>query len=228
KPEGSNRTKARAMGMLPDSKDETEKLLRLLTPVIKMCCSLRSVEGLRACMESLGGVGYCENNEDSGALNIARLFRDANVNPIWEGTGSVLAEDLLRALKVGKKEAKQEFEEVFGKWVMRVVSRLETLGTQFEEMVGDVKARYEKLRILVGSRSEDELLWQGRVVVGHFEAIVCAMLLMSDAAVDADNIAYNVAERWVRTKVKLGVTDENIDWRKEVEMDRRIFLGDQD
>lgn len=68
----------------------------------------------------------------------------------------------------------------------------------------------------------------GRVVVGHFEAIVCALLLMSDAAVDADDIAYNVAERWVRTKVKIRATDENIDWRKEVEMDRTIFLGDQD
>jgi hypothetical protein len=117
---------------------------------------------------------------------------------------------------------------VFGKWVLRVVSRLETLDTRFEEMVGEVKARYEKLRKLVGSRSEDELLWQGRGVVEHFEAIVCALLLMSDAAVDTNDVAYNVADRWVRTKVKVGATDEKIDWRKEVEMDRRIFLEDQD
>ncbi len=227
-PAGSKGTKAWEMGLLPDSKAATERLLRLLTPVMKSCCSLRSVEGLRACMESLGGVGYCENNEDNGILNVARLFRDANVHPIWEGTGSVLAEDVLRALKVGRPGAREELEGVFGIWLERVSYRLWSVGTEFRGLIGVVKKRYYRLRILLESKTEEELLWQGRSVVADFEAIVCAVLLMADAAVDGDETAIAVAQRWVGTKVKEGAQEYEFDWQREVEMDHRIFLGDQE
>lgn len=73
---------------LPSDPREAEILLRVLTPVMKSQCSLASVAGLRECMESLGGVGYCENNFDGGFLNIALIFRDTNVNCIWEGSTS--------------------------------------------------------------------------------------------------------------------------------------------
>jgi hypothetical protein len=65
------------------------------------------------------------------------------------------------------------------------------------------------------------------VILAHFEAIVCAVLLMADAAVDGDEVVAAVAERWVRMKVKEDNTGE-VEWRKEAEMDRRIFLGNQD
>ena len=93
-------------------------------------------------------------------------------------------------------------------------------------MIEVVRARYQKLKQLLAGKSEEELLWQGRVVVGHFEAVVCAVLLMADAATDGDDIALAVAERWVRTKVREGGSDERVDWKREVAMDRRIFLGD--
>lgn len=70
-------------------------------------------------MESLGGVGYCENNEDGGVMNIARLYRDANVNPIWKGTMSVMAEDVLRVVKDRRNEGL--LESVFGTWVEGVL-----------------------------------------------------------------------------------------------------------
>ena len=225
--EGGSTGESKAMEwrLLPESQDEAEKLLRLLTPVMKYCCSLRAVEGLRACMESLGGVGYCENNEDGGVLNIARLFRDANVNPIWEGTGSVLAEDLLRALKVGRPGARREFEGGFGKWVEELNARLRNVSKEFSDMTEAVVVKYQILKNLVVEKSEEELLWQGRVVVGYVEAIVCAVLLMADAAQDGDDVALAVAKRWVRMKVKNGPT-QDVDWKTESEMDRRTFLGD--
>ena len=43
-------------------------------------------------MECLGGVGYVE---DTG---MPRLYREAPVNSIWEGSGNVNALDLLRAI----------------------------------------------------------------------------------------------------------------------------------
>ncbi|KAL6868686.1 hypothetical protein ACO1O0_000002 [Amphichorda felina] len=88
-----------AEGFLPSTHAEAQLLLRALTPVMKAQCSVASVHGLRACMESLGGVGYCENNGDGGIFNLARLYRDVNVNPIWEGTVSVMSEDVVRVLK---------------------------------------------------------------------------------------------------------------------------------
>ena len=42
-------------------------------------------------MECLGGNGYVED----GAL--ARLYREAPVNAIWEGSGNVMGLDVLRA-----------------------------------------------------------------------------------------------------------------------------------
>lgn len=66
---------------------EVDLLLRLLTPTLKGHCSKTAIAGLQECMESLGGVGYLEN--DDMQYNIARLYRDANVLPIWEGTTEV-------------------------------------------------------------------------------------------------------------------------------------------
>lgn len=79
-------TGTQAQSWLPKTQDEATLLLRILTPVMKAQCSLWSIWGLRECMESLGGVGYCENQEDYGILNVARIYRDANVNSIWEGS----------------------------------------------------------------------------------------------------------------------------------------------
>src|SRR5947207_16010165 len=63
--------------------DQANALLRLLTPVAKAQCSKAAIKGLQECMESLGGIGYLEDEQE---FNIARLFRDTNVMSIWEGT----------------------------------------------------------------------------------------------------------------------------------------------
>merc|ERR1711969_60606 len=44
-------------------------------------------------MECLGGNGYVEDGR------LARAYREAPVNAIWEGSGNVVALDLLRVLK---------------------------------------------------------------------------------------------------------------------------------
>ncbi|SPQ21038.1 ea3d34ff-1983-430a-8415-f0b7acc106b5 [Thermothielavioides terrestris] len=48
-------------------------------------------------MAALGGLGYLLN-EETPQVGVARLFRDACVGAIWEGTTDVLASDALRAL----------------------------------------------------------------------------------------------------------------------------------
>ncbi len=66
---------------------------RLMTPVIKywVCKSAPILIG--EAMECLGGNGYVEDG------NLARQYREAPVNSIWEGSGNVMCLDVLRVLK---------------------------------------------------------------------------------------------------------------------------------
>jgi putative acyl-CoA dehydrogenase len=66
--------------------------MRVLTPVIKYWVCKSSPAFLYEAMECLGGNGYVEE----GIL--ARHYREAPVNAIWEGSGNVMCLDVLRAL----------------------------------------------------------------------------------------------------------------------------------
>ena len=67
-------------------------LLRVGTPAAKLWVCKRAVQALGECLEVLGGNGYVEESP------LARLYREAPVNSIWEGSGNVMALDVLRAL----------------------------------------------------------------------------------------------------------------------------------
>ncbi|HET9820035.1 MAG TPA: acyl-CoA dehydrogenase family protein [Rhodanobacteraceae bacterium] len=68
-------------------------LQRLLTPLAKLWVCKLGVHIASETVEAIGGIGYLE---DSG---IPLLLRDAQVFPIWEGSGNVQALDFLRALE---------------------------------------------------------------------------------------------------------------------------------
>ncbi len=65
---------------------------RIMTPAAKLWVCKRGVELTGEAMEVLGGNGYV----DTGVM--ARLFREAPVNSIWEGSGNVMCLDVLRAI----------------------------------------------------------------------------------------------------------------------------------
>ena len=65
---------------------------RTLTPVVKYWVCKTTPGFIYEAMECLGGNGYVED----GVL--ARLYREAPVNAIWEGSGNVVCLDLLRVL----------------------------------------------------------------------------------------------------------------------------------
>jgi putative acyl-CoA dehydrogenase len=64
---------------------------RLITPAAKLWVCKRALSLTGEAMEVLGGNGYVETG------SLARLYREAPVNSIWEGSGNVMALDLLRA-----------------------------------------------------------------------------------------------------------------------------------
>jgi putative acyl-CoA dehydrogenase len=73
--------------------DEHEALVkRILTPVAKYWVSKRCSEVVREAIECLGGNGYVEDSI------MPRLYRESPVNAIWEGSGNVIALDLVRAI----------------------------------------------------------------------------------------------------------------------------------
>jgi putative acyl-CoA dehydrogenase len=64
---------------------------RLLTPAAKFGICKAAPRLLYEAMECLGGNGYVEESP------LPRLYREAPVNAIWEGSGNVIALDILRA-----------------------------------------------------------------------------------------------------------------------------------
>jgi putative acyl-CoA dehydrogenase len=66
---------------------------RLITPAAKFFVCKRAIALAGEAMEVLGGNGYVEESI------MPRLYREMPVNSIWEGSGNVIALDVLRALE---------------------------------------------------------------------------------------------------------------------------------
>jgi putative acyl-CoA dehydrogenase len=105
---------------------------RFLTPCVKYWVCKSAPSFLYEAMECLGGNGYVEESI------LPRLYREAPVNAIWEGSGNVMALDVLRAIN---KDSEQ-FDQV-----------LEVLGS---ELGGGAGAATDVLRAAVSVASEDE------------------------------------------------------------------------
>src|SRR5436305_11221361 len=82
------------------------RLRRILTPIAKAVTGKLAVPAVSECMELMGGNGYIEDRP------MARLLRDAQVLPIWEGTTNILALDTLRTAR--KERAHEPMLERIG------------------------------------------------------------------------------------------------------------------
>ncbi|MDM0104588.1 acyl-CoA dehydrogenase family protein [Variovorax sp. J22R24] len=72
---------------------------RLMTPAAKFWNCKRAVALTGEAMEVFGGNGYVEDGP------MGRLFREAPVNSIWEGSGNVMSLDVLRAVSRNPDDA---------------------------------------------------------------------------------------------------------------------------
>jgi len=87
--------------------DEGEKLLvRLMTPIAKYWLCKRLPPLAVEAMECLGGNGYVEE------APLARLYREAPLNGIWEGSGNVICLDVLRSIQKEPASLEALFEEI--------------------------------------------------------------------------------------------------------------------
>ena len=79
---------------------------RLMTPVTKYWVTKIAPAMIAEAMECLGGNGYTED------WPLARGYREAPVNAIWEGSGNVMALDILRVLQKEPDVAEVVTEEL--------------------------------------------------------------------------------------------------------------------
>ena len=73
--------------------EDERALARLATPAIKYWVCKRAPAVVADAMEVLGGNGYVEESI------LPRLYREAPLNSIWEGSGNVICLDVLRAAR---------------------------------------------------------------------------------------------------------------------------------
>jgi putative acyl-CoA dehydrogenase len=84
---------ARAVDEAAAGSEEARLLERILTPVAKFWNCKRAPAFVAECVECHGGNGFIEEQP------MPRLYREAPLNGIWEGTGNVICLDVLRALQ---------------------------------------------------------------------------------------------------------------------------------
>ncbi len=69
-----------------------QAMARIITPAAKFWVCKRAITVIAEAMEVLGGNGYVETH------GMARLYREAPVNSIWEGSGNIMCLDVLRGI----------------------------------------------------------------------------------------------------------------------------------
>src|SRR5262249_37962825 len=72
--------------------DAAQVIRRVVTPAAKFWICKRTPFVTYEAMEVLGGSGYIEESI------MPRLYREAPVNSIWEGSGNIMCVDVLRAM----------------------------------------------------------------------------------------------------------------------------------
>ena len=93
-----------ALSALLYSATADEKVLRLLTPIVKYRACRDNVTVATGAMEARGGNGYIEDWPN------ARLVRDAHLGLIWEGTSNINALDAVQRA-VGKARAHEALRD---------------------------------------------------------------------------------------------------------------------
>ncbi|MGE8572166.1 MAG: acyl-CoA dehydrogenase family protein [Acinetobacter amyesii] len=127
---------------------------RIMTPAAKFWICKRAVELTGEMMEVFGGNGYVDNGI------MARIFKEAPVNTIWEGSGNVMCLDVLRA--IGRDP---ESIEVLFKDLASTASTDESLQTELQDL----------FRLF--HQSPEDLQFMGRSLVSRLTVLAQAVLL---------------------------------------------------
>ncbi len=155
-------------------RDEREHhFARIATAVIKYWVCKRWPPHAAEALECLGGNGYVEESL------MPRIYREAPLNSIWEGSGNVICLDVLRAMARGPEVAEAFFAEVEG--ARGGDRRLDAFVADLRRELGHFDAIEIRARRLVERMA---LALQGALLVRHGDPAVadafCAARLTGD------------------------------------------------
>jgi len=112
-------------------------LARLLTPAAKYWICKIAPAFVYEAMECVGGNGYIEESV------LSRLYREAPVNAIWEGSGNVVCLDVLRAFARDRDAARAAFEKISAEAcdLPGVRGTVDFIRAMFKDGAAEAKAR---------------------------------------------------------------------------------------
>jgi putative acyl-CoA dehydrogenase len=152
---------ARAYDEAQAGDEEAAAFKRLATAVIKYWTCKRAPVHAAEAIEVFGGNGYVE---DSG---MPRLYREAPLNGIWEGSGNVMCLDVLRAM-MREPAALEGFLAEVGE-AAGADHRLDAATQALHAELGDLDGIEARARTLVEHMA---LCLQGSLLVRHGDAAV--------------------------------------------------------
>jgi putative acyl-CoA dehydrogenase len=154
---------------------------RIVTPAAKFWVCKRALEFTGEAMEVWGGNGYVETGP------MARFYREAPVNSIWEGSGNVMCLDVLRAFEREPDAARALLDS----W-QAVASEHRVLGDALKTLLamlrGDPATREASAR---GIAQQLVLMAQGVLLAQHAPADVAAAFIetrLGDARGSANRV----------------------------------------
>ncbi|WP_338515879.1 acyl-CoA dehydrogenase family protein [Erwinia aphidicola] len=136
-------------------------LLRILTPLIKFraCRDARKVTA--DAMEVRGGCGYIEEWGDP------RLFRDAQLGSIWEGTSNIVALDVRRAI------LREQSLEALAPWLAHYLAEAK-LGSELQQQFA---AAQEQVWALAAASAQPEGTALARAAASGLYHFISAVIM---------------------------------------------------
>ena len=152
-------------------------LKRLATAVAKYHVCKRATQHTYEALECFGGVGYVE---ESG---MPRLYREAPLNAIWEGSGNVMALDVLRAMARTPEAVGAFFDEL--ELASGADARYDAYVTRLRSQLSDSSELEHRARRVVEDMAK---ALQGSLLVRHAPPAIsdafCATRLAGDAGLN--------------------------------------------
>jgi putative acyl-CoA dehydrogenase len=154
---------------------------RLLTPAVKYWVCKTAPAFIYEAMECLGGNGYVEESI------LPRLYREAPVNAIWEGSGNVMCLDVMRVLSHSASKTRVN-ALVDGAAAHAVLDAL-------AGDAGDLPGAHEVADLVNATLSTGEREAHARAAVGHLALLAAAAALRWSAPEE-------IAELFARTRLR--------------------------
>lgn len=175
-----------------DDDGDAFKLMRLLVPIAKHRTARLGVDVTSYAMEVLGGNGAVRE------WTTPRLFRDAQILPIWEGTSNILSLDVLRVL---------DREDAHEALVPFVADLLEVEHDHLQPLADEVEAEFLDLQtalVTLADEDEDYAQYHAKKLTDYIFDVVAAALLIHEADTELDHDARKalVAERFVARHIR--------------------------